>query len=106
MATTATKINPKANCYKYDPDKFPTEESIVTSFPNGRLGNMISSYLMLSWIQLDHKLATYMEREAIDTLSKVKSPLWGSCSRILWTMRKDSIFFTPRTKRVHTCREL
>ena len=63
--------DPKPGCYAYDPQKFHFEDSILTYFPNGRLGNAISAYMMLSWVQLDHKLPTYLERGAVDMLSQV-----------------------------------
>ena len=63
--------DPKPGCYAYDPQKFHFEDSILTYFPNGRLGNAISAYMMLSWVQLDHKLPTYLERQAVDMLSQV-----------------------------------
>ena len=67
--------DPKPGCYAYDPQKFQFEDSILTYFPNGRLGNAISAYMMLSWVQLDHKLPTYLERKAVDMLSQVQSDL-------------------------------
>ena len=65
-----SSIQPNADCYRYDPSFFPDEPSIVTYFPDGRLGNGLSSYLMMLWVKLDHGLETYMQREAIDMLSQ------------------------------------
>ena len=71
LTDTSRKIEPNPDCYAYDPQKFHHEPSIVTYFPNGRLGNVISAYVTLSWIQMDHKLHTYIERGAADVLSQV-----------------------------------
>ena len=71
LTDMSKKIEPNPNCYAYDPQKFHHEPSIVTYFPNGRLGNVISAYITLSWIQMDHKLHTYIERGAADVLSQV-----------------------------------
>lgn len=51
-------------CIRYDPKKFQTTPSIVTYFPGGRLGNMLTAYLFLLWIKLEHGYDTYFEKES------------------------------------------
>jgi len=70
MSATPPAFEPKPDCYAFDPLTFDDEPSIATYFPNGRLGNAISAFLMLLWVRLDHGLQTFMEKEAVDMLSQ------------------------------------
>ncbi len=42
---------------------------MVTYFPGGRLGNMISAFLTTLWVHLDHGLDPYLEKEAHEFMS-------------------------------------
>ena len=51
--------------FRYDPRKFATSQSIVTYIPHDRnLGNVISTYLILLWIHLEHGYNVYMDKAA------------------------------------------
>ena len=51
-------------CIRYDPKKFAKSPSIMTYFPGGRLGNMLTTYLTLYWLKLEFGYDTYYEKEA------------------------------------------
>jgi hypothetical protein len=53
-----------ANCTPYNSETFKDSPSIVTYFPGGRLGNTITAYLTLYWVQLEYGLDTYFEKES------------------------------------------
>ncbi len=55
--------------YMYVHSYFRQSRSVLTYFPGGRLGNMISSFLTTYWMYLEHGLDTYLEKEAHDFLS-------------------------------------
>ena len=57
-----------ANCTPYDYETFKNSTSIVTYFPGGRLGNAITAYLTLYWVQLEYGLDTYFEKESLERL--------------------------------------
>merc|ERR1712001_131626 len=56
------------SCMEYDPKKFKESTSIVTYFPGGRLGNTITAYLTLYWVQLEYGIETYFEKESKERL--------------------------------------
>ena len=49
-------------CLRYDPKKFSKSPSIVTYFPGGRLGNKLTAYLTLLWINLEFGFEVYYEK--------------------------------------------
>ena len=51
-------------CVRYDPKKFAKSPSMMTYFPGGRLGNMLTSYLTLLWLKLEFGYDTYYEKES------------------------------------------
>ena len=60
-----------ANCTVYDYEKFKDSNSILTYFPGGRLGNAITAYLTLYWLQLEFGLDTYFEKESKERLELI-----------------------------------
>ena len=53
---------------EYQPERFKESTSIVTYFPGGRLGNTITAYLTLYWVQLEYGIETYFEKESKERL--------------------------------------
>jgi len=45
--------------------------SIATYFPGGRLGNMLTAFTTIYWINLDFGMDVYLEREAHKFLSNI-----------------------------------
>ena len=58
----------KNQCVRYDPKKFMSSPSLVTYFPNGRLGNKLTAYLTLLWIGLETGLEVLYEKESFKVL--------------------------------------
>ena len=55
--------------HRYDPRKFSTSRSIVTYIPHDRnLGNVISAYLILLWINLEHGYNIYVDKASHNQL--------------------------------------
>lgn len=65
-------------CIRYDPKKFVKSPSVMTYFPGGRLGNMLTSYLTLYWLKLEFGYDTYYEKEAYFFLDKIFANLNGT----------------------------
>jgi hypothetical protein len=61
-------------CIRYDPKKFTSSPSIMTYIPGGRLGNMITAYLTLFWLQLDYGYDTYFEKESLNVIDSFSIP--------------------------------
>ncbi len=61
----------EGQCLRYDPKKFKEGVSVVTYFPGGRLGNMLTAFLTSLWVHLDHGLDPYLEKEAHDFMSVI-----------------------------------
>jgi len=57
-----------SNCTPYNYETFKDSPSMITYFPGGRLGNAITAYLTLYWVQLEYGLDTYFEKEAKERL--------------------------------------
>ena len=55
-------------CRKFNSKQFKNSPSIITYFPEGRLGNKISAFLFLFWLKLDFDLDVYYEKESLDVL--------------------------------------
>ena len=54
---------------RYDPRKFVTSPSIVTYIPHDQnLGNVISAYLILLWINLEHGYSVYVDKASHNQL--------------------------------------
>ncbi len=49
---------------------YRTSGSILMYPPGGRLGNMISSYLMLFWLRLEHGFDVYLDRESVQVMGR------------------------------------
>jgi len=67
-------------CIRYDPKKFAKSPSIMTYFPGGRLGNMLTTYLTLYWLKLEFGYDTYYEKEAYYFLDKIFTNINGTVS--------------------------
>jgi len=65
-------------CIRYDPKKFAKSPSMLTYFPGGRLGNMLTSYLTLLWLKLEFGYDTYYEKEAFQFLNKIFANINGT----------------------------
>ena len=63
-------------CIRYDPKKFAKSPSIMTYFPGGRLGNMLTTYLTLYWLKLEFGYDTYYEKEAYYVSTTFTTFLW------------------------------
>eukprot|EP00096_Caligus_rogercresseyi_P011923 TRINITY_DN4842_c0_g1_i1.p1 TRINITY_DN4842_c0_g1~~TRINITY_DN4842_c0_g1_i1.p1 ORF type:complete len:380 (+),score=14.15 TRINITY_DN4842_c0_g1_i1:58-1197(+) len=57
-------------CILYDEKKFKNSSSVFTMFPGGRLGNMISAYMYITWLQWEYGLQVYFERKSHKHMSK------------------------------------
>ena len=51
-------------CIRYDPRKFKNSPSVMTYFPGGRMGNMITAYLTLLWMKLEFNYDVYFEKQS------------------------------------------
>ena len=68
----ARELCSEGKCIRYDPKKFSKANSIMTYFPGGRLGNMITAYLTLLWMKLEFGYDVYFEKEAYQVGFSVK----------------------------------
>ena len=53
----------EGKCIRYDPLKFKSSPSIMTYFPGGRLGNMLSAYLNSYWMKRDFGYDVYFPKK-------------------------------------------
>ena len=54
----------EGKCIRFDPKKFQHAPSVMTYFPGGRLGNMITAYLTLTWMKEEFGYDVYYEKES------------------------------------------
>jgi len=54
----------EGKCIRYDPRKFRNSPSVMTYFPGGRMGNMITAYLTLLWMKLEFNYDVYLEKQS------------------------------------------
>ena len=54
----------EGKCIRYDPRKFKNSPSVMTYFPGGRMGNMITAYLTLLWMKLEFNYDVYLEKQS------------------------------------------
>ncbi|XP_040564915.1 galactoside 2-alpha-L-fucosyltransferase SEC1 [Lepeophtheirus salmonis] len=57
-------------CILYNEAKFLNSSSVFTMYAGGRLGNMISAYLYMSWLHWEYGLNVYFERKSHKHMSK------------------------------------
>ncbi len=55
----------EGKCIRYDPKKFASTPTMVTYFPGGRMGNMLTAFLMLLWLKLEFGFDVYYEKSSL-----------------------------------------
>ena len=101
----------EGKCIRYDPRKFRNSPSVMTYFPGGRMGNMITAYLTLLWMKLEFNYDVYLEKQSYLVSNNCFFLLQiflnsQYCPKIQVPKKNFFHFFLTRFRRCFECQKL